>query len=179
MSENRLLLNPRLPPEIDPPSFWRLFVDLGRSHADAFSYVLGKLPGMLEWVKLLRQVDRATRDVVSQAINCILHDPDSPPLPTPLDEVFPAARQLHTGSRSASPEEASLLLDSLASSSPRLLGRLQRVTLECAMGDSARLEPLTASLASFLSRCASITPASSPPCTHAAWHYEQPARRGL
>jgi hypothetical protein len=155
MSENRLLLNPRLPPEIDAASFWHLFVDLGRSHADAFNHVLGKLPGTLEWLKLLRQVDRATRDVVSQAVNCIRHGPDSPPLQAPLDEAFPAARQLRTGSRSAAPAEASVLLDSLASSSPRILGKLQRVTLECAMSNTAPLEPLIPSLASFLGRCAS------------------------
>jgi hypothetical protein len=178
-------------PDTHPASFWQQFVELGVSHADVFEYILGKLPNKPEWVKLLRQVDSATRHVVSQAVDCIRHNPNNPPLQFPLEEVFPAAYQLHTGSCSDGPASVGLSLDSLALTSPQLLCKLQRVALVCAArsswgrpvssmealsADSLDLsmesleldeplepeelheleEPLTASLGSFLSRCATI-----------------------
>jgi hypothetical protein len=150
---------------IDPSSFWHQLVELGRSHSDVFCYILGKLPGKLKWVELLRQVDRATRDVVSPAVTCIVHTPHSPPLQAQLDDVFPAACQLRVGDHSAGSVEVSLLLESLASVAPRLLRKLRLVIVVCGGDDdgdgdgdsdseAVNMEPLAAPLASFLSRCA-------------------------
>jgi hypothetical protein len=163
MSEKRRLVNhPSLSPDVAPVSFWHQFVELGRSHSDVFRYILGKLPGMLEWVKLLRQVDRGTRDVVSPAVKCIVHSRYAPRLKAQLDDVFPAACQLRIGNEDAGPEQVGLFLDSFASMAPPLMCKLQEVTVICncdgIVSDSGvedvDLEQLTAPLAAFLSRCA-------------------------
>jgi hypothetical protein len=150
MSEKRVN-HPSPSPATDPASFWHRFVELGLSHAHVLGYILRKLPNTPEWVKLLRQVDTATRHVVSQAVSCIHHSPHSPPLQAPLEEVFPAAYQLRTGYLHSTPVEVSLSLDALASSAPQLLSKLQRVTLVCAsfggyVGNSMPLPAITIAL---------------------------------
>jgi hypothetical protein len=153
MSDKRVLVtHVGLSPITGPSAFWHLFIELGRCHADVFGHILGKLPHTVEWVKLLRQVNRAARDAASQAVNCILHSPDSPMLRAQLDDVFPAARQLRICCGRASPMGAGLTLHILAASSPQLLCKLQRVAIECSMDDSAPIMPLSSTLPFFLSR---------------------------